>query len=140
MASRRQRSREAAITDEAPLLEAINHVLKDSGWRAYSPLLGRQVERHTHYVGGAGLCTRDSRCARRSATHYHIAAVKAIATRPTVWLEGVCHQRTQSDCRWRMRSCAIATIRIERIFNRSRAVCPLPMFVKRDDNQGLTYC
>jgi transposase len=135
------------ITDEATLLEAIDHGLKEQRVESLLTVAWeRQVERHTHYVGrGRGSATREQRV--RETIRYHITHIarregpiadliqrfgwKAFVTNATSerlsWAEAVLCYRNE--------------YRIERIFNRLKSrVSIAPLFVKRDDQiQGLTY-
>ena len=63
-------------TDEATLLEAIDHVLKEQRVESLRTVAWeRQVERHTHYVGrGRGSATREQRVRETIRSHItHIA-------------------------------------------------------------------
>jgi transposase len=135
------------ITDEATLLEAIDHGLKEQRVESLLTVAWeRQVERHTHYVGrGRGSATREQRV--RETIRYHITHIarregpiadliqrfgwKAFVTNATSerlsWADAVLCYRNE--------------YRIERIFNRLKSrVSIAPLFVKRDDQiQGLTY-
>jgi transposase len=134
-------------TDEATLLEAIDHVLKAQrveGWLSLA--WAQQRECQPHSVGrGRGSATRAQRVTETSRSH-----MTRIARR-----EGPLAERVQrfgwkafvTNAAQERRSLADAVgcyrnaDRIERIFPRLKSrVGIAPLFVKRDDHiQGLTY-
>ena len=135
------------ITDEAPLLEAINHVLKEQRVEGLLTVAWeRQVERHTHYVGrGRGSATREQQV--RETIRYHITHIArregpiAELVQRFGWKAFVTNATQERLSLADAVLCYRNEYRIERIFNRLKSrVSIAPMFVKRDDQiQGLTY-
>jgi len=135
------------ISDEATLIAAIDHVLKDQRVDGLLTVAWeRQVEQTTQYVGrGRGSATRAQRM--REHIRYHITGI----TRQ----DGAIQARRQrfgwkafaTNAPQERLSLADAVLcyrneyRIERIFNRLKSrVHIAPLYVKRDDQiEGLTY-
>jgi len=135
------------ITDEATLLEAIDHVLKEQRVESLLTVAWeRQVERHTHYVGrGRGSATRQQRV--RETIRYHITHIArregliADLIQRFGWKAFVTNTTSERLSLADAVLCYRNEYRIERIFNRLKSrVSIAPLFVKRDDQiQGLTY-
>jgi transposase len=135
------------IPDEATLLEAIDHVLKEQRVESLlSVAWERQVERHTHYVGrGRGSATREQRV--RETIRYHITHIArregpiADLIQRFGWKAVVTNATSERLSLADAVLCYRNEYRIERIFNRLKSrVSIAPLFVKRDDQiQGLTY-
>jgi transposase len=135
------------ITEQATLLEAIDHVLKE---HRVAELLSvtweKQVERKTHYVGrGRGSATRTKR--EIETIRYHITHIArrgekiAELTRRLGWKAFVTNAgQTQLSLEAAV-LCYRNEYRVERIFHRLKSrVHIAPLFVKLNDQiEGLTY-
>jgi transposase len=135
------------ISDEATLIAAIDHVLKEQRVDGLLTVAWeRQVERHIHYVGrGRGSATRAQRI--REHIRYHITrmsrqegAIQALRQR-FGWKAFVTNAPQERLSLAEAVLCYRHEYRIERIFNRLKSrVHIAPLYVKRDDQiEGLTY-
>ncbi len=135
------------ITDEATLLEAIDHIRKEQRVDGLLTVAWeRQVERHTHYVGrGRGSAKREQRVSE--TIRYHITRIArredpiANLVQRFGWKAFVTNTTQARLSLADAVLCYRNEYRIERIFNRLKSrVSIAPLFVKRDDQiQGLTY-
>jgi transposase len=135
------------ITDEATLLEAIDHVLKVQRVEGLLSLeWAQQRECQTHYVGrGRGSATRAQRVTE--TIRYHITRIARREGPIADRVQGFGWKAFVTNAAQERLSLADAVLcyrneyRIERIFHRLKSrVCIAPLFVKRDDQiQGLTY-
>jgi len=135
------------ISEEATLMEAIDHVLKEQrvdGWLTVA--WERQVERHTHYVGrGRGSAKRAQRVSEN--IRYHITRIARQEGPITALTQRFGWKAFVTNAAQKRLSLADAVLcyrnayRIERIFHRLKSrVHIAPLFVKRDDQiEGLTY-
>ena len=135
------------ITEEATLLAAIAHVLKEQRVDGLLTVAWeRQVERHTHYVGrGRGSAKREQR--ESEHIRYHITRITrqecliAALTQRFGWKAFVTNAAPERLSLADAVLCYRNAYRIERIFNRLKSrVHIAPLFVTRDDQiEGLTY-
>ena len=135
------------FTDEAPLLEAIDHVLKAQRVDGLLQLEWEQhIEQRTHYVGrGRGSATREQRVTETS--RYQITRITrqedaiAALVRRFGWKAFVTNAAPSRLSLAAAIVCYRHEYHIERIFNRLKSrVHIAPLFVARDDQiEGLTY-
>jgi transposase len=135
------------ITDEATLLEAIDHVLKAQRVEGLLSLeWAQQRECQTHYVGrGRGSATRAPRVTEK--IRYPITRIArregpiADRVQRLGWKAFVTNATQERLSLADAVLCYRNEYRIERIFHRLKSrVWIAPLFVKRDDQiQGLTY-
>ena len=135
------------ITDEATLLEAIEHVLNAQRVEGLLSIeWAQQVERQTHYVGrGRGSAKREQRVTEK--LRYHITRIARREGPIADLIQRFGWKAFVTNATQERLSLADAVVcyrneyRIERIFNRLKSrVSIAPLFVKRDDQiQGLTY-
>jgi transposase len=135
------------IHDEATLVAAIDHVLKEQRVEGlFTVEWEQQLERHTQYVGrGRGSAKR----AQRVIEHirYHMTRIArqespiAALTQRFGWKAFVTNAAQQRLSLKEAVLCYRNEYRIERIFNRLKSrVHIAPLFVTRDDQiEGLTY-
>jgi transposase len=135
------------ITDEAPLLEAIAHVLKAQRVEGLRSLAWAQQRAcQTHYVGrGRGSAKRAQRVTEKIRSHMTRIARRegpiADRVQRLGWKAFVTNATQEQLSLADAVLCYRNAYRIERIFNRLKSrVGIAPLFVKRDDQiQGLTY-
>ena len=135
------------ITDEATLVETIEHVLNTQRVEGLLSIeWAQQSERHTHYVGrGRGSAKREQRVTEK--IRYHITRIArregpiADLVQRFGWKAFVTNATQERLSLADAVLCYRNEYRIERIFNRLKSrVSIAPLFVKRDDQiQGLTY-
>jgi transposase len=135
------------ITEEATLLEAIDHVLKDHRVDGLLSIAWeKQVERTTQYVGrGRGSASRQKRVIKKS--RYHITRIArqgdkiAELTQRFGWKAFVTNAVQTRLSLQDAVLCYRNEYRVERIFNRLKSrVHIAPLFVKLNDQiEGLTY-
>ena len=126
------------ITEEANLVAAIDHVLKEQRVEGLLHLeWEQQIERHTHYVGrGRGSATRPQRVVR--TIRYHITRIArqggpiAALKERFGWKAFVTNATPERLSLADAVLCYRNEYRIERIFNRLKSrVHIAPLFVKR---------
>ena len=135
------------ITDEATLVEAIDHVLKAQRVEGLlSVAWEKQSERHTQYVGrGRGSASRQKRVIKK--IRYHITRIArqgdaiAAITQRFGWKAFVTNAGQKRLSLHEAVLCYRNEYRIERLFNRLKSrVHIAPLFVKLNDQiEGLTY-
>src|SRR5437899_5953299 len=135
------------ITEEATLVEAIDHVLKaQRGEGLLSVAWEKQSERHTQYVGrGRGSASRQKRVIKK--IRYHITRIArqgdaiAAITQRFGWKAFVTNAGQNRRSLHEAVLCYRNAYRIERLFNRLKSrVHIAPLFVKLNDQiEGLTY-
>jgi transposase len=134
------------ITDEATLLEAMDHVLKDQRGEGFLTVAWeRQVERHTHDVGrGRGAATRAQRVRETIRSHLTPIARREGPMADLIhrlgWKAFVTNAPAERLSLAEAVLCYRNAYRIERVFNRLKSRGSIaPLCVKRDDQmQGLT--
>jgi transposase len=135
------------ITDEATLLEAIDHVLTEHRVEGLlSVVWEKQVEQTTHYVGrGRGSVSREKRVIQKIRSHItHIARQEATSTARSQrfgWKACVTNAGQQRLSLQEAVLCYRNEYRVERICNRLKSrVHIAPLFVKlNEQSEGLTY-
>ena len=135
------------ITEEATLVEAIDHVLKAQRVEGLlSVAWEKQSEQHTQYVGrGRGSASRQKRVIQK--IRYHItriarqADIIANLTQQFGWKAFVTNAGQKRLSLQEAVLCYRHEYRIERIFNRLKSRVQIaPLFVKLNDQiEGLTY-
>ncbi len=134
------------IREEAPLVEAIDHVLKEQRVDGLLRIEWEpQIERHTQYVGrGRGSAKRAQRVIEN--IRYHITCIArqegpiAALTQRFGWKAFVTNAAQKRLSLADAVLCYRNEYRIERIFNRLKSRVQIaPLFVTRDDHiEGLT--